>query len=350
MLFDSCMDKKKVFVGLSGGVDSAVSAALLRESGAQVTGVFIKIWQPEFIECTWREDRLDAMRVAAHLDIPFKEIDLSEQYQTDIVQSMLDAYATGTTPNPDVLCNEKIKFGHFLKWALAAGADYVGTGHYARIVTDARGTHLLRGVDAAKDQSYFLHRLGAHELSHSIFPVGSLSKREVRKYAQRFGIPVAGKPDSQGLCFVGDISMPEFLGRYIPLAAGNVLDSTGAVIGNHDGAALYTVGQRHGFSVDRPSVPMYVLNTDTAGNTITVSASKDDAAVQEIFVTDHHWIRKPYSGEILVQTRYREKPVRARIDGQSIHFLTPHIVSPGQAAVFYADDECLGGAVIASRQ
>src|SRR3989344_2576606 len=240
-----------VFVGLSGGGGSAVSAGILKEQGYEVTGCFIKRWQPEFIECSWREDRLDAMRVAASLGIPFREIGLSDEYKEEVVDGMVADYARGTTPNPDVLCNTSIKFGHFMKWALAEGADYIATGHYARLRQGFGGQariELLRGADHNKDQSYFLWQLGQEELSRTLFPVGELTKHEVRALAKRFGLPNSGKPDSQGLCFVGDVSMEEFLARFIPLIPGSVVDVSGKTIGEHQGAALYTVGQRHGFS------------------------------------------------------------------------------------------------------
>ena len=194
----------KVFVGLSGGVDSAVSAALLKEAGYEVTGVFIKIWQPEFIECTWKDDRLDAMRVCAALDIPFRELDLSEQYKKEVVEKMVADYARGVTPNPDVLCNAEIKFGAFAAWAKREGAASIATGHYAQKKDAVGHFELLRAHDTAKDQSYFLYRLTQADLSRALFPIGGMEKSEVRAQAKRFKLPVADKPDSQGLCFVGE--------------------------------------------------------------------------------------------------------------------------------------------------
>lgn len=340
---------KQVYVGLSGGVDSAVSAALLKEQGYDVIGAFIKIWQPEFIECTWREDRLDAMRIAAALDIPFTEIDLSTEYKKEVIDSMLETYQGGRTPNPDVLCNRSIKFGHFARWTRAAGAEYVATGHYAQ-TADGR---LYRGADSAKDQSYFLHRLSAEDLSHALFPVGGLEKSHVRALAQRFDLPVAKKPDSQGLCFVGDISMSEFLGRYIDVKAGEVLDVSGKIIGMHEGALLYTRGQRHGFTISGEARrPHYVTKIDTLENTITVSEDRDDATSRRMALRDIHWIGTP---EILpvslaVQVRYRDDAVPATLsvegDSTIVAFETPQIASPGQSLVFYRGDECLGGAVM----
>ena len=324
-----------VYVGLSGGVDSAVSAALLKRAGHSVVGCFIKIWQPEFIECTWREDRLDAMRVCAVLGISFREIDLSEEYKKEVVDSMVADYARGITPNPDVLCNRSIKFGHFLTWARKEGAEMIATGHYARISGDRNSRHLLRGADASKDQSYFLYRLGQDDLSKTLFPVGEFTKRKIRSLAKRFGLPNAEKPDSQGLCFVGP-----------------VLDRRGEVIGEHKGAALYTVGERHGFNVEQGDAnkgPLYVISVDTEKNSITVSPDKHDAARSEVALTDVHWIEgEPgFPFEADVEARYREVPIGAHVDkqGGSVHvsFVKPHLVSPGQSLVVYDGERCMGG-------
>lgn len=336
-----------VFVGLSGGVDSATSAALLKERGYDVIGAFIKIWQPEFIECTWREDRLDAMRICASLGIPFREINLSDEYQKRVVDSMIADYRAGITPNPDVLCNEKIKFGSFFSWALSEGADFVATGHYARI----EGPSLARAVDANKDQSYFLHRISSEELARTIFPIGDLHKDEVREHAKRFNLPVAAKPDSQGLCFVGDVSMRDFLKRFIVVENGPVLDMQGNQIGTHEGAALYTLGQRHGFTVKNGPAEgsHYVVAIDTAKNAITVSRERSDAARKEISMRDIHWIGETpgFPVRLQAQTRYREIPVAVTIEKDSVaRFDEPHIASPGQSIVLYDGDICLGGAFI----
>ncbi len=340
------MQSKRVFVGLSGGVDSAVSAALLQRAGYEVTGVFIKIWQPEFLECTWREDRLDAMRVAAHLKIPFREIDLSDQYKDEVVADMIAAYQSGVTPNPDILCNERIKFGHFLRYALAQRADHVATGHYAQI-TERRGAYLLRrGADAQKDQSYFLARLGQSELSRALFPVGGFDKSAVRALAREFQLPVAQKSDSQGLCFVGAVSIPEFLGRYITLMQGDVLDPKGEVIGQHDGAALFTIGQRHGFRVSG-GMPLYVTKVDVERNTISVAEEPHTAAVQKANLCDVRWNELQEGQTLLIQTRYREAPASGVVVGNTVTFEKPHVASPGQTAVFYDGDVSVGCAVLA---
>lgn len=345
-----------VFVGLSGGVDSAVSAALLKERGLNVVGVFIKIWQPTFLECTWRDDRLDAMRVCAALDIPFREIDLSEVYKKEVIEHMLADYQAGITPNPDVLCNKTVKFGAFLKWARGEGADAVATGHYARIEKDLTSQRLLRGTDLSKDQSYFLYLLDRTDLARIIFPVGGMMKKAVREKAAALSLPVAQKADSQGLCFVGDVSMRDFLTRYIAVEEGDVLDSDAAVIGRHEGAALYTIGQRHGFELFGETAvrPHYVVAIDAARNTITVSDARSDAAMRRVPLEEPHWIAKAVTlpATFEVQARYREQPVSATIvrEGNQYfaEFAEPHLASPGQALVFYHGDECVGGAVVAS--
>ncbi len=344
----------KVFVGLSGGVDSGTSAALLKEQGYGVTGVFIKIWQPEFIECTWREDRLDAMRVCAALSIPFREVDLSKEYKQQVIDTMIADYRHGITPNPDVLCNEHIKFGSFLEWSLAAGADMIATGHYARTgVRDGCST-LMRAADPAKDQSYFLYRITADDLSKVMFPIGAMRKPDVRELARHYGLPVSDKPDSQGLCFVGDVSMRDFLRRFITVESGNVCDVNGTVIGMHDGAALYTIGQRHGFTVidNNSGASHFIVAIDTSTNTLTVSAQRTDAARRSVLLRDMHWIGVPplLPCRLQVQTRYHETPILAELSahetGVTCRFDEPHIASPGQSLVLYDGDSCLGGGVI----
>ncbi|HUO55993.1 MAG TPA: tRNA 2-thiouridine(34) synthase MnmA [Candidatus Paceibacterota bacterium] len=340
----------RIFVGLSGGVDSATSAALLKAQGHDVVGVFIKIWQPEFIECTWRQDRLDALRVCASFDIPFREVDFSEHYKRDVVEAMIADYQSGITPNPDVLCNEKIKFGSFLDWALAHGADMVATGHYAQ----TKSGRLFRGADNRKDQSYFLYRLSHAQLEKTLFPIGGMHKDEVRKVAVRFNVPVAQKPDSQGLCFIGDVSMSDFLKRFIDVESGVVLDMQGNQIGEHDGAACYTIGQRHGFRVRNTAAGSshFVVALDTKHNTITISPRRDDAAKQTISIENVHWITSEpaFPAQLQAQTRYHETPVGVTVTPHDTHlrasFIEPHISAPGQSIVFYGEEECIGGGII----
>ena len=342
--------KEKVFVGLSGGVDSAVSAALLKEAGYDVVGAFIKIWSPEFTECTWQEDRLDAMRVAAALDIPFREVDLSHEYMQEIVSKMTDGYARGITPNPDILCNRSIKFGHFAQWAFSHGAEKIATGHYAQIMERDGRFELVRGADPTKDQSYFLYQLTEKDLAHTLFPVGGLAKAHVRQRAEKYNLPVARKHDSQGLCFVGDISLKDFLSRFIPLTQGDVIDMTGNTIGTHDGAALVTIGQRHGFAVQGKE-PHYVVGIDVEKNLVHVSTHREDAAKKEAHLDDVTWIAQPRLPlHCSAQARYREQPFPVTLDreasGYRATFSDPHIVAPGQSLVLYDSDTCLGGGII----
>ena len=243
---------KKVFVGLSGGVDSAVSAALLVRAGYDVTGVFIRIVLPGY-PCPAVTDRQDAMRVAAHLKIPFRDIDLSKQYEERVFKHTLEEYARGRTPNPDVLCNREIKFGLFFEYAMREGATYVATGHYARTKQEDGHTLLYTGNDTAKDQSYFLWMVPETQLAKTLFPVGALQKSQVRALALKFGLPNATRKDSQGLCFLGAIAMDTMLTRELHPLPGDVVSEDGHVIGCHNGALLYTLGQRHGFIVQHRS-------------------------------------------------------------------------------------------------
>lgn len=343
---------QKVFVGLSGGVDSAVSAALLKAQGHEVVGAFIKIWSPEFLECTWREDRLDAMRVCVALGIPFLEVDLSAEYRKGVVDDMITNYQAGITPNPDVLCNEKVKFGAFKEWALAQGADMIATGHYAQIRKTGDEYALVRGVDAGKDQSYFLYRITRDDLRRTLFPVGGMPKRETREIAKRFDLPVAEKHDSQGLCFVGDVSMKDFLARFIELTPGPIVDASGEVLGEHQGAALYTLGQRHG--IDIPGGPYFVTRIDTAANTIAVSKDRADACTRTATLRDMHWITREPELPLVCNAapRYHAElvPVRIERGGESWRVVAdePQLFSPGQSLVLYQGDVCLGGGVVKS--
>lgn len=340
---------EKVYVGLSGGVDSAVSAALLKDAGYDVTGVFIKIWSPEFLECTWREDRLDAMRVAVHLGIPFLEIDLSDEYKTSVVTDMIEQYKKGRTPNPDVLCNETIKFGAFANWAFKNGADIIATGHYARIQKDGDSALLLKGVDPGKDQSYFLYRLSSDILTKTLFPVGGFTKAEIRSKAKHFNLPNAERPDSQGLCFVGDVTMSEFLSRFITLKKGMLLNDARAVVGEHDGAALYTIGQRHGFHLfpEASAGPYYVTEINTEKNIVHVSKERRASEHSKATLTYMHWIRE---SQINVEAvpRYHAKSIGAQISDTEVTFSRSTLITPGQSLVFYDGEKCLGGAVIHS--
>ncbi len=371
---------KKVYVGLSGGVDSSVSAALLKKQGYDVTGVFIKVWQPEFVKCNWREDRLDAMRVCAKLDIPFKDLDLEEEYKKEVFDYMISEYKEGRTPNPDVMCNKSIKFGGFLKWALKNGADYVATGHYCRKAPNSKFQitknyfsflhsreckneiyQLLAGEDNNKDQSYFLWTLTQDQLKHILFPIGHLKKPKVRRLAKKIGLLTATKKDSQGLCFVGMVEMKDFLKRFLPEKKGNVLNEKGEIIGQHDGAYYYTVGQRHGFLVTKKTPedkPYFVVSKNITQNTLTVSNSEalllNDR--KEVEIVGVNWI----DGEVPDENKKYQARIRYRQSLQSCKILSSSAtknvmvvfdenqkaVSGGQSIVIYDGDVCLGGGII----
>jgi len=367
---------QKVFVGLSGGVDSAVSAALLLRDGYDVTGVYIKVWQPDWIECNWKEERRDAMRVAAHLGIPFVTLDLVKEYKQGVINYMIAEYSSGRTPNPDVMCNREVKFGGFWKWAKAQGADFIATGHYSRVekvksakVKAEKGVEfsLLAGVDKNKDQSYFLWTLNQKDLKHVLFPVGHLTKPEVRKLAEKFDLPNAEKKDSQGLCFIGKVDVKEFLKHYVKTEKGNVLNEKGEIIGTHPGALLFTIGERHGFTltVKTPNdQPFYVVGKNMATNTITVSqkcrknghilesASKtlDTSKSFSIPIGRVNWVKNtPKIGEeVLIRVRYRQPLVKATIKDSTTLIPSEKIdaITPGQSLVIYKGEECLGGGII----
>jgi tRNA-specific 2-thiouridylase len=369
--------KKKVFVGLSGGVDSSVSAALLQEEGYEVIGVFIKVWQADFLPCTWREERREAMRAAAHLGIPFLTLDLEKEYKDGVVDYMIGEYERGRVPNPDVMCNKHVKFGAFLDFAKKNGAEFIATGHYARIkptpkvtfgVNDVQRSpleyRLLAGVDKEKDQSYFLWTLSQEQLAHTLFPVGHLQKSEVRALAHKFGLPNAEKKDSQGLCFMGPVDMAEFLKHYLKTAKGDVQNEDGQVIGQHEGALLYTIGQRHGFTTTKMIVdeaPYFVIAKDIKKNILVVAHRKPDEAKGACFrmtVFPHSFVAPQFRiGEedtIMARIRYRGAlyPVILTEDKSGENRLTVDFkenvegISAGQSIVFYHDNECLGGGVI----
>lgn len=345
-------DQKKVYVGMSGGVDSSVSAALLKKAGYDVTGVFIKVWQPDWFACTWREDRLDAMRVAAQLDIPFITLDLEKEYKKEVVDYMVSEYRAGRTPNPDVMCNRYVKFGGFYNFAMRQGVDFVATGHYAR----SEDGKLIMGDDQNKDQTYFLWTLTGEQLKKVIFPVGDIEKPEVRKLAKKFKLATAEKKDSQGLCFIGKIDVKEFLSHYIESKKGEVLDTAGRVIGHHDGAFFYTIGERHGFTITEKTPddePHYVFEKNIEKNTISVSAKKSGELPNgktKVELREVNWIggTAPVGKKLLARSRYREVLQEVVInDEKFVTFTKPQFtLSPGQSLVIYNGSECLGGGII----
>lgn len=334
---------------MSGGVDSSVSAAVLKKAGYDVVGVFIKVWQPDWINCTWKEDRLDAMRVAAKLDIPFVTLDLEKEYKEEVVDYMIREYKAGRTPNPDVMCNRYVKFGGFFNWAMKQGADFVATGHYAQII-DGK---LVAGNDTNKDQTYFLWTLTQDQLSKTLFPVGNIEKPDVRKLAQKFKLPNAEKKDSQGLCFIGKIDIKEFLSHYIESKRGDVLDEKGNVIGGHDGAFFFTIGERHGFTITKKSPndePYYVIAKDIEKNTITVSIKEKIIGTKKVTLENVNWNQGSIPvGKILkARSRYRERLQEITFSSQTnAEFKeAQNTLSPGQSLVVYDGEVCLGGGII----
>src|SRR3989344_1380959 len=265
---------QKVYVAVSGGVDSSVSLALLKEQGYDVVGVFIRVWQPNFLECNWKEDKRDAMRVCAHLGVQFLEFNFEKEYKKEVADYMIEEYKIGRTPNPDVMCNQQIKFGTFLKKALEMGTDFIATGHYAKIESHKAGRYLLVGKDTNKDQSYFLWTLTQEQLKYVLFPIGGYKKKEVRKLAKKFKLLTAEKKDSQGLCFLGKLNVKDFLKHYIKEKPGKVLDQDGKIIGKHSGAVFFTLGERHGFKIFQKSPneqPRYIVGKDLKKNILVVS-------------------------------------------------------------------------------
>jgi tRNA-specific 2-thiouridylase len=377
----------RVVVGLSGGVDSSVAAHLLQQSGHEVIGLFMRNWTDESptleAECPWIEDSNDALLVAEKLGIPFQVLDLSSAYKTRIVDYMFAEYQAGRTPNPDVLCNREIKFDLFLEAALSLGADYVATGHYAQKTTSEDGMHhLLAGADGNKDQSYFLCQLNQTQLSKALFPIGHLPKPEVRRIAKEAGLVTAEKKDSQGLCFIGKVRLPDFLQQQLSIQTGQIIEVSrdsdvfkapscgqpwplkadhGTVVGSHPGAHFFTVGQRKGLLVGGKPLPLFVLATDVAENIVYVGQGEDHPGLYRPCVWmmpgEVHWVRPDLalqpgeSLEVSARIRYRQALVPARLTAdESGLALVPTApfksVAPGQFAAWYLGDELIGSGII----
>lgn len=390
--------KKRVVVGLSGGVDSSVAAYLLQQEGYEVIGLFMKNWHDDSVtisnECPWLEDSNDALLVAEKLGIPFQTVDLSEQYQEKIVDYMFSEYEKGRTPNPDVLCNREIKFAVFLEIALSLGADYVATGHYCqKRTTEIEGKplyHLIAGADNNKDQSYFLCQLSQEQLAKSLFPIGALTKPQVREIAAEMELVTAEKKDSQGLCFIGKVRLPEFLQQKLQPKEGQIiqidknhsvysssdetetLDSLshkitytpemGKVVGKHQGAHYFTVGQRKGLNVGGTTEPLFVIATDVVTNTIYTGLSSNHPGLfrRGLFIdaSETHWIRADLalsvgeSKEVMARIRYRQPLQKATLHqeekGMYVIFDEPQsAITEGQFVAWYQEDELLGSGVIA---
>jgi len=365
---------KRVAVGMSGGVDSSLAAALLKEQGYAVTGVFLECWRAP--GCRTDEDRKDALEVALQLKIPFEVLDFRREYKDRVVEYFYREYEAGWTPNPDAMCNREIKFGMFYDWSLKNGFDYVATGHYARIRAERKGTgknskvayQLLRGVDEKKDQSYFLYQLKPEQLEHILFPVGGMRKEEVRREARKRKLKVADKPDSQGICFIGEIDVRAFLEERIKPKRGEVVDTKGNVIGEHDGVWFYTIGQRSGFRVNQGKLddpkavqaipPFYVVDKDVGNNRLIVGFGAETYRSQ-FEVGDLNWLSSKFEArnpkeDVLVRIRHGGSLIRAgakTITKDLKLFVeleeAQRGVAPGQSAVFYdSSGVVIGGGVI----
>ncbi|MCC7357298.1 tRNA 2-thiouridine(34) synthase MnmA [Candidatus Uhrbacteria bacterium] len=355
--------QKTVLVGMSGGVDSSVTAALLVREGYRVIGGFIKNWSDSKElwtgECAWRSERRDAMRVAARIGIPLITFDFEKNYREKVVAEIFRGYEAGETPNPDVLCNEAIKFGLFYDEAMKLGADYVATGHYACIdrIPKKEEVHLIRGIDPNKDQSYFLYRVPQNVLQKTLFPIGNLYKTQVRKLATEFSLPIAEKPDSQGICFIGKLDMQEFLRKKIPAKPGDIVDEKRNILGKHSGLDGYTIGQRHGIHVSKGEQAWYVAKKDMKTNQLMIVQGAEHPLLfqNSTILNDLHWTRglPPTANfDCVVQVRYRQNPISCHASMKSngqleLIFAQPvKAVAPGQSAVLYQENECLGGGVI----
>ncbi|MCR5085079.1 MAG: tRNA 2-thiouridine(34) synthase MnmA [Succinivibrionaceae bacterium] len=355
---------RRVVVGLSGGVDSSVSAALLKRHGLEVTALFMKNWEEDDTpsHCAAAEDREDAQQVCDLLGIRLETINFAAEYWDQVFERFLSEYGRGRTPNPDILCNSEIKFRAFLDYATSAlGADLIATGHYCRRTYGEGPTRLLRGVDPGKDQSYFLHAISGAALSRTIFPIGGMLKREeVRPLAEELRLPTAQKRDSTGICFIGERHFKEFLGRYLPQKRGPIVDTAGHQVGEHDGLAFLTIGQRHGLSIggrqDGDGRPWYVVGKDLEKNTLIVAQGSDHEALlsKALIASNPAFIagQPPLPLHCTCKIRYRQADVGCTIhdlgnQALGVAFDGPvAAVAPGQSVVFYLGEECLGGAVI----
>jgi tRNA-specific 2-thiouridylase len=363
--------RTRVVVGLSGGVDSAVSAWLLKEQGFEVVGLFMKNWEDDDDDehCTSRQDFLDAASVADVLGIEIEHVNFAAEYKDRVFAEFLREYEAGRTPNPDVLCNAEIKFKAFLDHALRLGAERIATGHYARVREREGAFELLKGRDASKDQSYFLHRLTQAQLARTLFPVGELPKTQVRRIAAEIGLPNAAKKDSTGICFIGERPFREFLNRYLANAPGPIRDERGRTVGEHVGLSFYTLGQRKGIGIGglrergaarggAEHAPWFVARKDMATNTLHVVQGHDHPWLQSsgLEAGDASWVagRPPAPGVLAAKTRYRQADAPCRFapgedNAFALDFDSPQwAITPGQSAVLYDGEVCLGGGVIAA--
>ena len=356
------MDMKTVVVGLSGGVDSSVSAYLLKKQGFNVKALFMQNWQSEPGEvCTSEIDFKDASEVCDKLDIPLHRANFSDEYWDRVFKNFLSEHKKGRTPNPDILCNREIKFKSFLDYAFNIGADFIATGHYARIVEQNNFKYLARAKDIDKDQTYFLHEVSEKEFSKCIFPLSDLTKTEVRKIAEEQNLITANKKDSVGICFVGERNLKDFLNRFIAFKKGDIKDETGNIIGEHQGSILYTEGQRQGLMIGgvkgKDELPWYVYKKDIPNNQIFVCQGGNNPLLMNngLYLDSINWINNinyDYPLECKVQVRHQHTPVNSvlikDVNGIKVTFDEQiRAIAPGQSAVFYNDNLCLGGGIIA---
>lgn len=350
-----------IIVGMSGGVDSSVSALLLLEAGYRVSGVFMQNWEDDDEACTARQDYRDAAGVAETLGIPLETVNFAEEYWAGVFEHFLAEYRAGRTPNPDVLCNREIKFKAFLEYAEQRGADAIATGHYVRRGHADAHWQLLRGLDSNKDQSYFLHQLGQAQLAHSVFPVGELDKSVVRERARQAGLHVHTKKDSTGICFIGERKFSQFLSEYLPHQPGDIVDETGKILGRHNGLMYHTLGQRQGLGIGgldgAEDAPWYVLDKDLERNRLLVGQGHDHPHLlrSTLQANDMHWVmghapRERFACTARVRYRQRDQNAEVFCQGQDrieVRFEAPvRAITPGQSVVLYDGDACLGGGVI----
>lgn len=349
---------KTVVVGMSGGVDSSVSALLLKQQGYHVLGLFMRNWEEENDGvCHAQQDHDDVAAVCSLLDIPHYTINFAQEYRSRVFDSFLEDLRKGYTPNPDILCNREIKFDLFMQKALELGGDYLATGHYCQNLELNQRNHLGRGADGNKDQSYFLYTVSHDKLARTLFPVGHLDKAEVRRLATAHGLPTATKKDSTGICFIGKRDFKEFVSRYIPYSPGNFETPEGRIVGKHDGVAYYTLGQRRGLAIGGEGDAWFVIDKDIQRNAVIVAQGKDHPRLYRTVLSAHtpSWVQgtpPPFSFRCTAKIRYRQPDspctVAARAEGElNVTFDMPQkAITPGQSVVFYSGDLCLGGAII----
>lgn len=353
-------DKKdtKVVVGISGGVDSSVAALLLKEEGYDVAGIFMKNWDDtdENGVCTAEEDFEDAVAIANQIGIPYYSINFEKEYYDRVFTYFLDEYKKGRTPNPDIMCNKEIKFKAFLDYAKNLGADYVATGHYARVDRSGDETVMLRGLDSNKDQTYFLSQLSQEQIRDVLFPVGELDKPEVRKIAKEHNLATADKKDSTGICFIGERDFNEFLSNYLPAQPGNIVDTKGNILGKHDGLMYHTIGQRRGLGIGGEGEAWFVCGKDLEKNELIVCQGSTNPLLysNKLYASEFSTFTNkkiPEEFDCTAKFRYRQKDINAHIkvldeDHVEVTYDDTKAVTPGQAAVFYQGEVCIGSAII----